>query len=100
MSFAPLFLALAAAIFAGTSVITARRQRVRALRRLQAEWGKPSLRTRNLHAIGDYYRSRVDASESSEFLDERTWNDLDLDTVFAVLDRAESTLGQQVLYYR
>ena len=33
-------------------------------------------------------------------LDDRTWNDLLLDDVFAQLDRTESSVGQQVLYSR
>lgn len=53
-----------------------------------------------MRAIGDYYRSRLGAAGSREFLDERTWNDLNMDVVFEVLDRTESTLGQQVLYHR
>src|ERR1700732_3521362 len=33
-------------------------------------------------------------------LDDRTWNDLDLDAVFVALDRTNSTLGQHALYHR
>ena len=37
---------------------------------------------------------------SGATLDSRTWDDLDLDDVFAALDRTESTLGQHALYHR
>jgi hypothetical protein len=37
---------------------------------------------------------------SGTSLDSRTWDDLDLDDVFASLDRTESTLGQHALYHR
>jgi hypothetical protein len=53
-----------------------------------------------MDAIADYYRSRIDAARPGDFLDDRTWDDLNLDAVFQALDRAESTLGQQVFYYR
>ena len=33
-------------------------------------------------------------------LDERTWADLNLDDVFAAIDRTHSTLGQHALYHR
>ena len=33
-------------------------------------------------------------------LDERTWVDLNLDEVFAAIDRTQSTLGQHALYHR
>ena len=33
-------------------------------------------------------------------LDERTWVDLNLDDVFAAIDRTQSTLGQHALYHR
>jgi hypothetical protein len=54
-----------------------------------------------LDAIADSYRSRL-ASEPAPIaaLGDRTWQDLNLDDVFAALDRTVSTLGQHALYYR
>jgi hypothetical protein len=49
-----------------------------------------------MEAIGDYFRCR----DESAALDDRTWNDLLLDDVFAHVDRTESSVGQQVLYDR
>jgi hypothetical protein len=43
---------------------------------------------------------RAVAHDQGHSLDQRTWNDLDLDAVFAALDRTHSPLGQQVLYHR
>lgn len=73
------------------------RSRARFLRRLQAEWGRPRKRARDIDGISDLFRSRgaIDTA-----LDDRTWNDLLLDDVFAYLDRTESSVGQQVLYDR
>jgi hypothetical protein len=70
-----------------------------------------------MEAIAEYHRSRVDAEREGpqtetatatetgpgrrrRSLDDRTWNDLDLDAVFAAIDRTESTLGQQAFYHR
>jgi len=38
--------------------------------------------------------------EAGRSLDDRTWNDLVMDDVFAFLDRTESRIGQQMLYRR
>jgi hypothetical protein len=53
-----------------------------------------------MDAIRGTHQSRLSASGSSASLDDRTWDDLILDDVFAALDRTESTLGQHVLYHR
>lgn len=56
-------------------------------------------RARDLNLIAEYHRSRVTGRPSAS-LDDRTWSDLDMDAVFASIDRTESTLGQQALYHR
>src|ERR1700712_3628985 len=33
-------------------------------------------------------------------IDDRTWDDLDMDKIFATLDHTSSAIGQQVLYAR
>jgi hypothetical protein len=54
-----------------------------------------------LDAIAESYRSRRSSEAGAgEALDDRTWQDLNLDEVFAALERTESTLGQHALYYR
>jgi len=49
-----------------------------------------------MESIADLFR----CDESRASLDDRTWNDLLLDDVFARLDRTESSVGQQSLYGR
>jgi hypothetical protein len=51
-------------------------------------------------AIAQYHQARIHAPGGHGSLDDRTWNDLELDAVFAVVDRTESTVGQQLLYHR
>jgi hypothetical protein len=70
------------------------------LARIRADWGKPSSRSQKLGAIAEAFRSRIAASGDVSFLDDRTWEDLDMDGVLAAIDRTESTLGQQALYHR
>ena len=73
------------------------RARTRLLVRIRAEWSHPRSRPRDMDAVADFFRSH-DAAGAS--LDDRTWNDLLLDDVFAHLDRTESSVGQQMLYRR
>jgi hypothetical protein len=58
-----------------------------------------------MKAIAEYHQHRCaeaapGASRDAVSLDDRTWSDLDLDAVFASIDRTQSTLGQQALYHR
>ena len=49
--------------------------------------------------IADAHRSRVAAAGGAS-MDDRTWDDLNMDAVFAALDHTASTLGQHALYHR
>ena len=88
---------LVVAFLAGLN-LQARRRRRKLLERLRAEWGRPTERTRELSEISHYHQ--VFAVDRESPLDVRTGEDLDLDAVFAVLDRTESDIGQQLLYHR
>ena len=79
-------------------VFSERRRHQKLLARLRAEWSRPSERTRDIQAISLYHRNFAEAHEHP--LDERTAKDLDLDAVFANLDRTVSITGQQLLYHR
>jgi hypothetical protein len=67
---------------------------------IRAKWGKPTDRLHKLDAIAAASRSRLELFQQIPSVDDRTWADLDLDDVFAAIDRTESTLGQQALYHR
>lgn len=84
------------AAFLGSSAWQRARKRRELLARLAAEWGRPREKERDpaLRTCHDRY-----APTTGE-LDAGTWNDLDLDSVFAFLDRTESEIGQQWLYHR
>ena len=100
MPFNLLVVALAGLLLVAASAILAWRERRKRLARIRLVWGESRDRVHKMHAIADYYRSRIDPARTGDFLDDRTWDDLNLDAVFQRLDRTESTLGQQVLYHR
>src|ERR1051326_7823243 len=74
-----------------------RRRQDSLLARIRAEWGRLTYRDCDFPALLEYHRARKDEGPS---LDDRTWEDLNLDSVFTVLDRTESAAGQQALYHR
>lgn len=92
--------ALAAVLLAAVLLAArVRRARERTLADLALAWGDPIDRRRRLDAMLTSHRARR-AWEGGLALDDRTWSDLDLDAVFAMLDRTTSTLGQHALYHR
>ena len=95
LPFVIIFVALLVLAIAGV-----RRSRARAVARIRACWGQPIDRERKLDAITESHRSRLSNIGTGAGLDDRTWEDLNLDEVFAALDRTESTLGQHALYHR
>jgi hypothetical protein len=66
--------------------------------RLRAEWGRRRYVERDIARIATYHESRSAPGEM--VVDPRTWSDLTMDSVFAVVDRTESAIGRQVLYDR
>src|SRR6185503_20571971 len=93
-----LTLAWSALAIVALSFVLDRRNRTARVKRLRAAWGRALDRDRDLVAIGAYYRGGV--GDASRSLDDRTWDDLNMDDVFSVVDRTESVVGQQVLYSR
>jgi hypothetical protein len=116
-----LWLLPALALLWAVSAWLAHRRRQQQLAALRVSWGRPRTRARAFDAIAEYHRSRIagshvgvggvtaspsdsisasDRPDAPASLDDRTWSDLNLDAVFATIDRTESTLGQQALYHR
>jgi hypothetical protein len=77
-----------------------RRHRRERLARIRATWGASIERPRRMDAMFTSHAARVAAFTGSRSLDERTWVDLNLDSVFAAIDRTQSTSGQYALYHR
>jgi hypothetical protein len=61
------------------------------------EWGRPESKERDFSLIAGYHELRR-TEPGCASIDDRTWSDLHLDTVFAQIDRCVSPAGQQVLY--
>ena len=52
----------------------------------------------DLKTIAEYFNNKKDAQESKFFIDEITWNDLNMDSIFKKINTTESSPGEQYLY--
>ena len=69
-----------------------------ALESLRSNWGHEVQRERNFEHISIYHRLRSD-SGTEQFVDDNTWNDLNMDSFFCQIDRNVSHIGSQYLYH-
>jgi hypothetical protein len=67
---------------------------------LRAKWGLGVDRGRDMASIAAYLHACALSESSDRALDDRAWEDLNMNDVFTVLDRTESAVGQQRLYAR
>ena len=72
-------------------------------RKIEREWGNVPDReyvSGELENIARYYQNKLKRQEGkSHVIDDITWNDLDMDRVFCMLNRTYSSVGQEYLYY-
>lgn len=80
-------------------LVLTRKRKATLLRELRANWGqpKPPSSEADLEKIGLYDQFKSIDSDSG--LDDKTWSDLNLDSIFAYLDRTSSRVGQQLLFH-
>ena len=65
---------------------------------LRSIWGKSLDKYRDFDLIA-LYHNMIKSEGDREFVDDRTWNDLDFDSVYSLIDRNISGIGQQYLYH-
>jgi DNA mismatch repair ATPase MutS len=65
---------------------------------LRSIWGRQINKHRNLDLIASYH-NMLESKGKESFVDEKTWNDLDFDSIFTRMDRNISGVGQQYLYH-
>ncbi|MFA6979167.1 MAG: hypothetical protein WC209_07550 [Ignavibacteriaceae bacterium] len=65
---------------------------------LRSIWGKPLAKHRNFDLISSYHKLLYPKG-GEPIVDEKTWNDLDFNSIFASMDRNLTGIGQQYLYH-
>lgn len=71
--------------------------RKKQLAKLRDSWGKESSRGRKYDLVSILHDLNAEAA-GKEMVDDRTWKDLDMDEVFAKIDRCVGAVGSQYLY--
>ena len=98
-----IFLLAVASVFILAAVITltiAYIKKKKALKEIRYYWGKKSpreYRDTDMESISSYYRNSQDDYDGIS-IDDITWNDLDMDSVYRELNRTLSSTGEECLY--
>ncbi len=69
--------------------------------RIESCWGKDAdekLSSDDLKTIAEYFNNRKQDEKGEFFIDEITWNDLSMDSIFEKINTTESSPGEQYLY--
>jgi len=65
---------------------------------LRKKWGIADARDRNFSEISGYFKKTCVIDDEKFAIDDRTWNDLDMDFVYSQIDRTLTAPGEQILY--
>jgi DNA mismatch repair ATPase MutS len=69
--------------------------------RIERDWGKEieeKYSEDDLKTIAEYFNNRKKDEEKEFFIDDITWNDLSMDSIFKKMNTTESSPGEQYLY--
>lgn len=66
--------------------------------RIQKQWGKEHKEERDILHIKKYYNFFIENDKASFIIDDITWKDLNMDSVFSKIDHTMSLPGMQYLY--
>lgn len=79
------------------------RRLLRIQRRIEREWGNVPEReyaSGEIENISHYFLNKLERGDvEGHYIDDITWNDLDMDSIFCMLNRTYSSVGQEYLYY-
>jgi hypothetical protein len=92
---------LALLVFVALSIADETKRRKAVRKNIAESWGRvpQSIHKREeLQSIASYFLNRKQEHKSGFAIDDITWNDLDMDDVFARLNSTGSTVGEETLY--
>ncbi|MFA9375838.1 MAG: hypothetical protein ACERKZ_03690 [Lachnotalea sp.] len=69
------------------------------IKKVKKEWGKVPSRNCSYEQLEGISRYFINKKEDEFFIDDITWNDLDMDAIFMLLNNTNSSIGEQYLYY-
>lgn len=65
---------------------------------LREKWGVEDSRLRNFTELDKHFKKTQAGGRNKYALDDRTWNDLDMNSIFVQIDRTMTIPGEQTLY--
>lgn len=92
---------IAAVIIAVIMLVNRRRTVNRLKRSVEKRWGKKPVekyRSEDMQAISGYFYNYSEKYDEKLLIDDITWNDLDMDSVFKRINNTCSTVGEEYLY--
>ena len=98
-----LFTVLFGAIFFAVAIYNNQKNKKRLLNQLSRLYGEKPEGDNDkfdMEFLKKYYNVRSENEESRDCIDEITWNDLDMDSVFKRINYTDTTLGEAYLYYK
>lgn len=97
-----LTLGLITALFIIGSMMVSRRKKARKiLQAIREQWGKEpefEYKAEDLQAISSYFENLKTVGKEDFFIDNITWNDLDMDSIFKRMNNTQTTTGEEYLY--
>lgn len=75
-----------------------RLNREKLITRLRKKWGVTESRPRDFSELHGQFKKTQAEIENKYVLDDRTWNDLDMDLIYAQMDRTLTIPGELALY--
>ena len=93
-----LYLLLVLPIFMAGYFVSSRLRKLRLTARIKNEWAQPRInKKRDMPAIRMLF-DNTPIKETEKAIDDQTWNDLNMDNVYSVIDRTLTDPGEAVLY--
>lgn len=84
--------------FISKSIYDRKNYRIKLQLRLKREWGQvpeEEYTSESLQSLAAYYRSIKDDQQD---VDDITWNDVDMDSIFMLINNTSSAMGEEYLY--
>lgn len=69
------------------------------INKAKEQWGKKPTRNLSYEQLEGIKRYFLLKKESEYYIDDITWNDLDMDSIFQLINNTNSAIGEQYLYY-
>ena len=93
-----LYLLVVLPVFIAGVFVSSKLRNLRLMARIKNEWGQPQIiKKRDMSAIRLLF-DNTPTKEIEKAIDDQTWNDLNMDNIYALIDRTLTDPGEAVLY--